>query len=124
MNVLEQITPETLAALSSEEKRELLALLEAQQMPRLARHIERMHAWRAQGGKLDPNFSYSQALEEARKRREELQRNDPEEYARQEARHEQDFADLDAWRAKKSRERLIAEGKDPDAQIGETLPAG
>src|SRR5437764_1082738 len=64
MNVLEQITPETLAALSSEEKRELLALLEAQQMPRLARHIERMHAWRAQGGKLDPNFSYSQALEE------------------------------------------------------------
>jgi hypothetical protein len=61
-----EITPEAIAALSSEEKRELALILETLEMPVLARRIERIE--RARSLPADPNapkISYCDALQKA-----------------------------------------------------------
>lgn len=110
-----QVTPEAIARLSSEERRELVLILEALEMPRLARNIERAKSSPpAPPG--TPQISYADALQRAREKRAAWERTaTPAELAADRARHEKDFADLDAWRAKKARAARIARGENPDA---------
>jgi hypothetical protein len=118
-----QLTPETIATLSREDKKRAIEILENLAIPAMERRHRAIHEYlrnrtpaQIEADKLNmesgTGVKYAEVLSNMRER---LHSMSPEEYAAHKAERDKEYREWAEWKDRQRRAKCIAEGRNPDA---------